>query len=153
YITEINVQDLGPIASFLLKPRLDSSSNPVPVVLVGRNGSGKSILLSVLMDAFVEAKKKAWRRIPEIPHDKYLRVQSKAYVRTGCDYSLVAVKFANDDATRFEYDEVVSRLEADAFRNRNPAFRVGDRDMYSTPFAQHGFFKECKAHGDVRSWV
>lgn len=54
YIKELHYTNVGPISSLSLRFRRNQDNVPVPVVLVGQNGSGKSILLSNIVDAFYE---------------------------------------------------------------------------------------------------
>ena len=50
YLNKIVCENVGPIESISVKPRFNSAGNPMPIVLVGENGSGKSILLSQIVD-------------------------------------------------------------------------------------------------------
>jgi hypothetical protein len=93
YITDIHLEGVGPLPNLQITPRFRPDGTPVPVVLVGQNGSGKSLTLAVLLDAMIEAKKKAWRKIPEVVDTQFLRIMSTNYVRVGSDYSLSQLKF------------------------------------------------------------
>ena len=52
YISNLYYQNTGPISKLNIKCRKNKDGNPVPLVIVGKNGSGKSILLSNIVDAF-----------------------------------------------------------------------------------------------------
>ena len=45
YLTEIYLENTGPITKCHVKPPFDNG-NPLPIVIVGPNGSGKTIFLS-----------------------------------------------------------------------------------------------------------
>jgi predicted ATP-binding protein involved in virulence len=59
YLEEILLENVGPLEFADLSLPFDENGNPKPVVLVGRNGSGKSILLSHIVDALIEFAKNA----------------------------------------------------------------------------------------------
>lgn len=151
YVTDIRVEGVGPLTSLKITPRFRQDGAPVPIVLVGQNGTGKSLALSVLLDAMIEAKKRGWQKIPEVVHEQFLRLMSKAYVRVGSDYSLVQLKFKSGD-TAFTYNEVVSRLDAEAFRSKLPDFRLDGRDI-SGQLRDGGFLKEFLPTGDIKRAV
>lgn len=54
YINKIIYKNVGPIKDFVYEFRKNEAGNPVPLILVGKNGSGKSILLSNIVDSFYE---------------------------------------------------------------------------------------------------
>ena len=60
YLHEIFLQNTGPISKCHVKPLFDDDGNPLPIVIVGPNGSGKTIFLSYIVDALVEFAKKAF---------------------------------------------------------------------------------------------
>ena len=49
YLHEIFLQNTGPISKCHVKPPFDSAGNPLPIVIVGPNGSGKTIFLSYIV--------------------------------------------------------------------------------------------------------
>ncbi len=57
YLRECLLENVGPLESIDLTLPFDGDGNPKPAVLVGRNGSGKSILLSHMVDALIEFAK------------------------------------------------------------------------------------------------
>jgi ABC-type molybdenum transport system ATPase subunit/photorepair protein PhrA len=46
-----------------LTPSFNADGTPKPLVIVGKNGTGKSILLSYIVDALFELAKKAYADI------------------------------------------------------------------------------------------
>lgn len=53
YLKHLRFQHYGPIEMIDLALPFDSAGKPIPLVLVGVNGSGKSIVLSTILDALV----------------------------------------------------------------------------------------------------
>jgi len=151
YVTDIRLEGVGPLSNLTITPRFREDGAPVPIVLVGQNGAGKTLTLSVLLDAMTEAKKLAWQKIPEVVHEQFLRLMSTRYVRVGADYSVAQLKFRSGEIS-FTYSEVISRLDADAFRAKYPDFRLEGRDV-SGQLRDGGFLKECTPTGDVKRAV
>ena len=56
---------------------------PKPVLLVGENGSGKSILLSHIVNGLLSAKAIAYPETPEVEVGKVYKLRSNSYVKSG----------------------------------------------------------------------
>ncbi|MBP5160446.1 MAG: ATP-binding protein, partial [Alphaproteobacteria bacterium] len=54
YLKQIFLKNCGPIIECAFNVSFDENNNPKPLVLVGENGTGKSILLSYVVDALHE---------------------------------------------------------------------------------------------------
>ena len=100
YLHEIFLQNTGPISECHVKPPFDENGNPQPIVIVGPNGSGKTIFLSYIVDALAEFAKQAFDDIA--PTDglssPYFRIVGSTTVRSGQSFSLSLLHFtANND--------------------------------------------------------
>lgn len=49
YIDKLEYKNVGPISEMVLNTRKSKNRTPVPLVLVGKNGSGKSIFDEILL--------------------------------------------------------------------------------------------------------
>ncbi len=99
YLTEIYLENTGPITKCHVKPPFDNG-NPLPIVIVGPNGSGKTIFLSYIVDALTEFAKTAF--VDVVPTDglsaPYFRVIHQRAIRSGASFSLSLLHFkANED--------------------------------------------------------
>ena len=56
YLKSLVFNNYGPISRAELAPRLTKIGTPVPLVVVGANGSGKTYALSLVLDAFVNIR-------------------------------------------------------------------------------------------------
>ncbi len=54
YIKKINYQNIGPVSSLDISLPFDDKNRPKPLLIVGENGSGKSLILSSIVDSFYE---------------------------------------------------------------------------------------------------
>ena len=115
YLKELYLENTGPISKCHVNP-LFNDGNPHPIVIVGPNGSGKTIFLSYIVDALVEFAKKSFRDI--VPMDgisnPYFRIIGVQAIRSGQPYSLSLLHFkANNDNSY--YCEKSGILEAASY--------------------------------------
>ena len=92
YTKRIQLVNYGPIAKLSLEFPFEGET-PKPIVLVGENGSGKSILLSNIVNGLIEAKGAAYRQSPEVDLGMVYKLRSSSYVKTGCEFYYVKVDF------------------------------------------------------------
>jgi len=116
YLTELYLQNTGPISECHVKPSFDENENPQPIVIVGPNGSGKTIFLSYIVDALTEFAKKAFTDI--VPTDglssPYFRIIGSTTVRSGQPFSLSLLHFKTTGSDSY-YCEKAGTLEASSY--------------------------------------
>lgn len=115
YLSEIYLENTGPISKCHVEMPFEDNGNPLPVVIVGPNGSGKSVFLSYIVDALMEFAKTAFRDI--VPsdglHKPYFRIISSSAIKSGAAYSISLLHFktAEDD---LHYCEKSGQLDPNA---------------------------------------
>ena len=85
----------GPVPALDIQFPFDGDV-PKPVVFVGENGSGKSIVLSHIVNGLMAAKNGAFPETPEVESGKVYKLRSNAYIRSGAAYYLARVEFDDD---------------------------------------------------------
>ena len=60
YFDRIEIKNYGCISEFNYSFRFDEKGNPVPCVMIGANGKGKTLVLANLVDLLVESKRKTY---------------------------------------------------------------------------------------------
>jgi len=137
-VKQIHLKNLGPIEELRIIPR-NVDGRPVPIVIVGQNGAGKSLLLSTVLDAMTEARRAAFSKLAEVTENSYLRMSQKTYVRSGALYSHAQITF-DIEGRDVVFDDVVSRTSYEELEQIDPAVakipasRLGE-------FKRSGFFK------------
>jgi predicted ATPase len=63
YLKYINYQNVGAVHALSIPFSFNQNGNPKPIIFVGENGSGKSILLSNIVDAFYEIANKVYTNV------------------------------------------------------------------------------------------
>lgn len=99
YLTDCHIENVGPIELLDLKLPFDTNGNPKPIILVGANGSGKTILLSHIVDALFEMWKTAYPA--DAPgyvqlHTQYFKVISASNQRMGKSFGLALLRFLHE---------------------------------------------------------
>ena len=59
YIKKLIYENVGPIEQVAITPSFTPEGNPKPIILVGENGTGKSTILSNIVDSFYEMARQA----------------------------------------------------------------------------------------------
>ena len=98
YIDRLYYQNVGPISKLDIAFRKNNNGVPVPLVIVGKNGSGKSILLSNIVDAFYELADKAYDNATEANgngHQYYKEIAS-TQIKMGQSHMLAHIYFQQD---------------------------------------------------------
>ena len=60
YIKKLIYENVGPIEQVAIAPSFTPEGNPKPIILVGENGTGKSTILSNIVDSFYEMARQAY---------------------------------------------------------------------------------------------
>ena len=105
YARRVQLVNYGPIDNLDIEFPFDGET-PKPVVLVGENGSGKSVLLSHIVNGLVLAKGIAYPETPEIEQGKAYKTRSSSYIKSGSEYYFARVDFSD----QFFISEMRTRL-------------------------------------------
>lgn len=95
YVKRILLENVGPIPKLDYEFPFDSEGNPKPLVLVGANGSGKSIFLSYIVNSLVNAQQHLYENA-EVKKGKVYKFQSPKYISSGQAYYYAKVTFEEE---------------------------------------------------------
>ena len=95
YVKRIQISNYGAIEQLDITLPNDDDG-PKPVVLVGENGSGKSVLLSHIVNALLGAQQIAYRETPEVEINKVYKLRSPQYIAPGKEFFFARVDFADN---------------------------------------------------------
>ena len=104
YINSLHYKNIGPIGDLHIQFRKNEKAVPVPLIVVGKNGSGKSILLSNIVDAFFEIANKAYDNATETSDNghQFYKIISPDQIQIGKAY-LIANIYMQQADKKFEY--------------------------------------------------
>jgi hypothetical protein len=107
YLKKITIENTGPISQLQIEMPFNSDGTPQPSIFVGRNGSGKTALLSYIVDALYEFGKQAYedllpytdqrKKKAALPHPYYIPI-TPLNRKLGTDYYGVSFQFSHHTA-------------------------------------------------------
>lgn len=96
YARKIQIKNYGPVDSLDIAFSFHDGEEPKPIVFVGQNGSGKSILLSHIINPLMAMQQLIYAETPEVDVGKIYKVIDTLYIKSGKQYSFGRVDFQND---------------------------------------------------------
>ena len=105
YLKKILIENVGPIEKLDIELPFHkeggADKNPKPLILVGQNGSGKSTILSFVVNAFFDMKRLSYDMQDEIEKTSTFRFRSSLQIKSGAKYYW----------SKFVFDDNVSSVE------------------------------------------
>ena len=138
YIKRITYQNYGPIKNIDLT--FNNEGNPNPIVLIGKNGAGKTLLLSSIIDSIIEFKKKVFNEVNEVEKNKYYKLGNKDYIKFGNDYSYINIQYQNN-SDKLHYTELNKNVDQEIFKSKHSQDEFRNFDINNSKFSKSGFYK------------
>ena len=143
YAKRIQLTHYGPIENLDIEFPFNGET-PKPVVLVGENGSGKSILLSHIVNGLLSAKGVAFPETPEVELGKAYKFRSSSYIKPGSEYYFSRVDFDGSFFTselrtrrnKQEYPGVPTGIPGTAVQTLWEKLGSADNDYYDSNLAR-----------------
>ncbi len=95
YIKSLSIENAGPVRRLEYQFPYTSDGKPKPVVLVGGNGSGKSIVLSHIVNSLLSAQQTVFDDT-EVEKGKVYKYRSAHYITTGEHFYFSKVEFEEE---------------------------------------------------------
>lgn len=108
YLRECLLENVGPLEFVDLSLPFNEDGTPKPVVLVGQNGSGKSIMLSHVVDALIEFAKIAYEDIlvgQGSTRTPFFKLVGGPTQRTGTDFGIALLQFSDGESIHCYVDK------------------------------------------------
>lgn len=117
YLKNIVIKNIWPIDKLFVELPFDKNGNPKPIIFVGKNGSGKTILQSQIIDSFYEIGGKLFDDVlrKEGLGYQYYKVSGEINLQTGKDKGFSLLKFVDTENKTLEYFDKVGELEKKDF--------------------------------------
>jgi len=140
YFKSIKVENVGPIEDLDFSFEFCDEGNPKPLVIVGENGSGKSILVSHLINTLMSAKQEEYED-SEIESNRVYKLRTANYIKTGKNYYFTKTSLTNDIcATEWHLDKIKKDFENEyGYTPANKDWNILPNDsnsIFSTNFEQ-----------------
>lgn len=90
FLKKIQIENTGPINQLSIDFPRTADGLPKPLVIVGENGTGKTILLSHIVNSLIAAQQATYDDA-EVDAGKVYKYRSSAYIKSGSDYAFARV--------------------------------------------------------------
>ncbi len=109
YFERIEIENYGPLKNLDINFPFSTNGNPKPLIIVGKNGSGKSIFLSHAVNALMVAKASLYPNT-EVEDGRVYKLRSPNYITSGKHYAFMKLYLSEG----IEFHEwVLSRFKKD----------------------------------------
>src|SRR3989344_3584669 len=95
YFKNVEIENVGPLSYLNLNFEFDEAGRPKPLVVMGENGSGKTILISYLVNALITFKQSIYDD-SEVSQGRVYKARSPAYISAGAVYAYSKVSMTSD---------------------------------------------------------
>lgn len=137
YLKKLNFENYGPINKFEITPHFNEDGSPMPIVLMGKNGSGKTLILAQILQALLNNKSEEYDNIPEKEKTQLYKIISTSYIKNDKQDGMVSIDF---DDNNFNYAEILSKNPQNTIdNNRFPSFT--NKLQQDSEFKKNGIFQ------------
>jgi len=153
FLKKIQIENTGPIDQLSIDFPRTADGLPKPLVIVGENGTGKTILLSHLVNSLIAAQQATYDDA-EVDAGKVYKFRSPAYIKSGSNYAFARIDY---DSNQFleEWQLHIKRSDFESSLGFSPSRRSWTsipQEMHThydtsftpnTPGAKALFDKKC----------
>lgn len=143
HIDEIYIENYGCIEKLHIKPELNNQGHPKPIVLVGKNGSGKTLLLSNIVDSIIEFKRDKYSELQEVSEKKFYKIGTQTYIKVGQWHSYTRVRY-NNGGKKYSYVDCMTKNHTHFKNNIFNSLLHSDLEVDNMQFKETGFYKNAK---------
>lgn len=95
FLKKIEIENTGPIHHLSIEFPCTGDGLPKPLVIVGENGAGKTILLSHIVNSLIAAQQATYDDA-EVEAGKVYKYRSPAYIKSGSNYAFARIDYDSD---------------------------------------------------------
>ena len=142
YIKNVDIINYGSIKSFQYQARYNDQGNPIPIILLGKNGSGKSLVLANIVDSLIQLKRGLYPEyIPEVKGTNYYKVGQLGYINHSSEFSKVNIEYIHNDKT-IKYIDIMSKNPENTIENNTDIKNILNNDER---FKENGFYRKLNS--------
>ena len=139
YLKQLKLKNTGPIEHIDIECQFDDEGSPQPVIFVGKNGSGKSIVTSHIVNALIDANGVIFDNA-DVEKGKVYKLRSPSYIRHGTEYSTAEVHLTNSFSV---YETQLTKLKKE-FEEPLPDYLKWDKIDQEEYSHYHSNFQDDK---------
>ncbi len=117
YLKNIAIENIGPITKLSMELPFHENGNPKPLLLVGENGTGKTVFQSQIIDSLYETASNLFQDvgIHEGEHRSYYKVSGSTNLQIGKDKGFSALSFIDSENNKIEYFDKIGNITKNNF--------------------------------------
>ena len=143
YLKNLAINNIGPIDELTVTLPFEESGLPKPIVFVGENGSGKTILQSQIIDSFYEFSSNLFDDIgiQDGLKRSYYKVSGGFNLKAGKEKGFSLLSFIDNKNNKIDYFDKIGIVKKDDFVKLIPDFSLSpnnknDSQKFSTEIRQ-----------------
>lgn len=141
YLKNISMNNVGAIEQLDIDMPINKDGYPDPIILVGRNGSGKTLVMTSILDSLIQIKRDCFQKIPEVKEQNFYKAGKKDYIKQGASYSFTSIKFTRNDGTQIVYRDIATSNPPET-RNHLQHYGIN----FQGDFDENGFHREVQGN-------
>ncbi len=135
YLRNIKIKNYGSIKDINYSLPFNSEGNPIPLILIGKNGTGKTLILSNILHSLIEIKRKFYNKLSDVSDNNYYRLATTEYIKLNENYSYIKTEFDNNVYNL----ELLTNNYEEFLKNYDPSI-IADVNIDDEKFKTEGFF-------------
>jgi predicted ATPase/5S rRNA maturation endonuclease (ribonuclease M5) len=131
YLKNIAIKNIGPIEELNIELPFTEGGLPKPIVFVGENGSGKTVLQSQIIDAFYEIGSDLFDDVGSQAGLKrnYYKISGGLNLQTGKSSGFSLLKLVNNVGEEIEYFDKIGEVKKEDFTSRIADFSLNPNTL------------------------
>ncbi len=117
YLKNIAIKNVGPIDEISVYLPFKENGNPKPIIFAGENGSGKTVLLSQIVDELYEIGSQLFTDINQLEgmSHRYYKISGGTNLRAGKGKCFSLLQFIDSQRNKIEYFDKTGTVTKDDF--------------------------------------
>lgn len=143
YFQSVDINNYGSISELHYQFRFDDNGHPIPLVLIGENGTGKTLTIANMVDALIEIKRKTYgETLYEVDDNNYYKIGTKSYISSGKNSSRVVIQLKHENAS-LRYTDIMSNNPQDVSKDGFiKAEDIGNKESFN----ENGYYKDASSN-------
>lgn len=117
YLKSIAIENIGPITKLAIELQFHENGNPKPLLLVGENGTGKTVFQSQIIDSLYETASNLFQDVGKQNGENrsYYKISGGLNLQTGKDKGFSALSFIDSENNKIEYFDKIGNITKNDF--------------------------------------
>jgi hypothetical protein len=131
YLKYIGMRNVGPLENISIHLSFTKNSQPKPILFVGQNGTGKTVLLAQVVDAMYEIACQIYTNVDINSNGRFhtlYKINGGNLLRSGTTGGFSILQFETFNNKTIEYYDTMGKVESGDFKIVNKDFGLTKTD-------------------------